>query len=153
DGTPPRGRLLRRPGRRAPAPGGRRRLRPRKTRRHRRRPGLVAIHPVRVMRTSNAQGEVSTCSPSRITLAHYAHSAHLNTMDLLAPQVTDYLSQLSRPGDPVLERLEREAQAERFPIVGPAAGQFCHLAARMVGARRVFELGSGFGYSTLWFAR
>lgn len=74
-------------------------------------------------------------------------------MELLNPAVTDYLGNLSRHGDPVLERLEAEAKVERFPIIGPAAGQFCHLAARMIGARRVFELGSGFGYSTLWFAR
>ncbi len=74
-------------------------------------------------------------------------------MQLFHESVTEYLAQLSRHGDPVLERLEREAAAERFPIIGPAAGQFCHLAARMIGARRVFELGSGFGYSTLWFAR
>jgi predicted O-methyltransferase YrrM len=74
-------------------------------------------------------------------------------MELLHPSVTDYLNQLSRHGDPVLERLEAEAAAEQFPIVGPAAGQFCYLAARMIGARRICELGSGFGYSTLWFAR
>ena len=74
-------------------------------------------------------------------------------MDLLHPQVNDYLAKLSRHGDPVLERLEEEARAECFPIIGPAAGQFCYLAARMIGARRIFELGSGFGYSTLWFAR
>jgi caffeoyl-CoA O-methyltransferase len=74
-------------------------------------------------------------------------------MDLYNPAVIDYLNRLSRHGNPVLERLEAEATAERFPIIGPAAGQFCHLAARMIGARRVFELGSGFGYSTLWFAR
>jgi len=32
-------------------------------------------------------------------------------------------------------------------------GQLCYLMARSIGARRVFELGSGFGYSTAWFAR
>jgi predicted O-methyltransferase YrrM len=74
-------------------------------------------------------------------------------MELFNQAVVDYLAQLSRHGDPVLERLEAEAAEEQFPIIGPAAGQFCHLAARMIGARRVFELGSGFGYSTLWFAR
>src|SRR5438132_12949459 len=74
-------------------------------------------------------------------------------MDLLNPAVNDYLAQLSRHGNPVLDRLEEEAREERFPIIGPAAGRFCHLAARMIGARRIFELGSGFGYSTLWFAR
>jgi predicted O-methyltransferase YrrM len=74
-------------------------------------------------------------------------------MDLFAPELTDYLNHLARHGDPVLERLERQAAETRFPIVGPAAGQFCYLVARMIGARRIFELGSGFGYSTIWFAR
>ncbi len=49
--------------------------------------------------------------------------------------------------------MEAYAREVRFPIVGPAAGQFCYLLARIVGARRVFEMGSGFGYSTAWFAR
>jgi caffeoyl-CoA O-methyltransferase len=74
-------------------------------------------------------------------------------MDLLHPQVVEYLGELARHGDPVLERMEAEARETRFPIVGPAAGQFCYLVARMLGARRVFELGSGYGYSTIWFAK
>lgn len=40
-----------------------------------------------------------------------------------------------------------------FPIIGPASGQCCYALARMIAARQVFELGSGFGYSTAWFAR
>ncbi len=48
--------------------------------------------------------------------------------------------------------MERLGAAQRFPIIGPAVGQLCHLLARSIGARRVFELGSGFGYSTWWFA-
>ena len=53
----------------------------------------------------------------------------------------------------MLERLERQAGETRFPIIGPPAGRFCYLVARMLGARRIFELGSGFGYSTIWFAK
>jgi predicted O-methyltransferase YrrM len=49
--------------------------------------------------------------------------------------------------------MEAEAARTSFPIIGPAAGQFCYFVARTLGARRVFELGSGFGYSTAWFAR
>ena len=49
--------------------------------------------------------------------------------------------------------MERQARATGFPIIGPASGQLCYLMARSIGARRVFELGSGFGYSTAWFAR
>jgi predicted O-methyltransferase YrrM len=49
--------------------------------------------------------------------------------------------------------MEAEAERTNFPIIGPAAGYFCYLMTRMTGARSVFELGSGFGYSTAWFAR
>ena len=49
--------------------------------------------------------------------------------------------------------MEQIAREERFPIIGPACGNLCYMIARMIGARRVFELGSGFGYSTYWFAR
>lgn len=49
--------------------------------------------------------------------------------------------------------MEAEAARTRFPIIGPAAGQYCYLMTRLLGAKTVFELGSGFGYSTAWFAR
>lgn len=49
--------------------------------------------------------------------------------------------------------MEEAAASVRFPIIGPAAGHFCYLMARLTSARQVFELGSGFGYSTAWFAR
>ncbi|MBK8903671.1 MAG: O-methyltransferase [Anaerolineaceae bacterium] len=49
--------------------------------------------------------------------------------------------------------MEAYADKYNFPIIGPASGQACYLMARMVKARSVFELGSGYGYSTAWFAR
>jgi len=74
-------------------------------------------------------------------------------MELLDPTVSTYLHQLAYHGDPLLEEMEARAREENFPIIGPVAGRVCYQIARMVGARRVFELGSGFGYSTVWFAR
>jgi len=74
-------------------------------------------------------------------------------MPVTYDQITEYHAQLSQHTDPVLLRLEEEARRDRFPIIGPAAGKFCYLMARAIGARNVFELGSGFGYSTVWFAR
>jgi predicted O-methyltransferase YrrM len=67
--------------------------------------------------------------------------------------VTTWLDGLvpERPAE--LVRMEAGAAKTGFPIIGPAAGHLCYLLARMMGARRVFELGSGFGYSTAWFAR
>ncbi len=68
-------------------------------------------------------------------------------------QLTAYLDSLVPPRPPELAAMEAEAAETEFPIIGPAAGQFCYLITRLSGARRVFELGSGFGYSTAWFAR
>ncbi len=67
--------------------------------------------------------------------------------------VQEYLGTLVPPRDGELRAMEADAAATHFPIVGPVAGHLCYQLARMVGARRVFELGSGFGYSTAWFAR
>jgi predicted O-methyltransferase YrrM len=68
-------------------------------------------------------------------------------------EIERYLESLvpARPAE--LAAMEQRARAVRFPIIGPAAGQLCYLLARAIGARRIFEMGSGFGYSTAWFAR
>jgi len=68
-------------------------------------------------------------------------------------QVQDYLHSLVPERPEELRRMEQIAQAERFPIIGPACGQLCYQLALTIGATRIFELGSGFGYSTAWFAR
>jgi len=68
-------------------------------------------------------------------------------------EVREYLDRLVPPRPAEMERMEAYAREHGFPIIGPAAGQLCYLVARMAGARSVFELGSGYGYSTAWFAR
>jgi len=73
-------------------------------------------------------------------------------MELVHPELTSYLEKLIPARDPVLQEMEAYAATQRFPIVGPVVGQFFYLLTRLSGARRVFELGSGFGYSTAWFA-
>ena len=74
---------------------------------------------------------------------------------LLPIEVDAHLTELvtAQHLDPVLEEMERRADAHGFPIVGRAVGRFLELQARMVAARRVVELGSGYGYSAYWFAR
>ena len=73
--------------------------------------------------------------------------------ELISPRVSEYLESLVPKRAPELARMERHARKTRFPIIGPAVGHLCYLLARTIGAKRVFELGSGFGYSTAWFAR
>jgi caffeoyl-CoA O-methyltransferase len=69
--------------------------------------------------------------------------------------VEAYLSDLAATehDDPVLVEMEARAEEHGFPIIGRATGRYVELAARLIGARRVMELGSGYGYSAYWFAR
>jgi len=69
--------------------------------------------------------------------------------------VEQYLTNLAQTehDDPVLVEMEARASERGFPIVGRATGRYLELAVRSIGARRVMELGSGYGYSAYWFAR
>lgn len=76
-------------------------------------------------------------------------------MTELVPAVDGYLADLAaaQQHDQTLVEMETRAEALGFPIVGRAVGRHLELLARAIGARRVCELGSGFGYSAYWFAR
>lgn len=67
--------------------------------------------------------------------------------------VERYLARMQEPDDPVIVEMGRLGEERGFPIVGPLVGRFLEQQARAIGARTVFEMGSGFGYSTAWFAR
>ena len=68
-------------------------------------------------------------------------------------KVQEYLTSLVPPREPELQAMEQYAAENHFPIIGPVCGYYCYQLARMIGARSVFELGSGYGYSTAWFAK
>ena len=68
-------------------------------------------------------------------------------------QINDYLEALVPERPDEMKEMEKYASNTNFPIIGPVCGQLCYQIARMVGARTVFEMGSGYGYSTAWFAR
>ena len=65
----------------------------------------------------------------------------------------EYIASLVPPREPEVHEMEQYAEKNDFPIIGPTCGYYCYQLARMIGAKSVFELGSGFGYSTVWFAR
>lgn len=77
------------------------------------------------------------------------------TEQIAGADVEAYLVELSKTQhqSAVLDEMEARARDKSFPIVGPAVGRFLEATARAVGARRVMELGSGYGYSAYWFAR
>jgi len=72
---------------------------------------------------------------------------------IIDPNIQSYIASLDTEADPVLSAMEALAQRKRFPIVGHHSGSLLAMLARCIGARRVLELGSGYGYSAVWFAR
>ena len=74
--------------------------------------------------------------------------------NIINPRIEEYMRGLqARHDEPVLLEMEREGAERNFPIIGRSVGVTIEVLARAVGARRVFELGSGFGYSAYWFSR
>lgn len=75
-------------------------------------------------------------------------------MDIVHPAVERYLNELaSVDDDPVLLEMEARAEENGFPIIGRLCGRALEIMTRAIGARRIFEMGSGFGYSAYWFSR
>jgi predicted O-methyltransferase YrrM len=72
---------------------------------------------------------------------------------VLSNNLKTYLDSLVPERSPELLAMEAYARETSFPIVGPTAGYFLYQIARIAGVTRVFEMGSGYGYSTAWFAR
>jgi len=75
-------------------------------------------------------------------------------MAIFNPPVAEYLANLSRRGeDPLLAEMHEYGRDKTFPFIGPEVGRFLAQLVTLTGARRIFEMGSGYGYSALWFAR
>jgi len=67
--------------------------------------------------------------------------------------VERYIYGLLPARDAVLREMERYAEQRDIPIVGPAVGRLLALLVEISGAKRIFEMGSAIGYSTIWLAR
>jgi len=69
--------------------------------------------------------------------------------------VDDYVDRVVVGSDPVLDAALAASVAAGLPAiqVSPAQGKLLHLLARAIGARRILEVGTLGGYSTIWLAR
>jgi predicted O-methyltransferase YrrM len=69
--------------------------------------------------------------------------------------VDDYITSQLIPADAALEATQRAAAEAGLPAISVSApqGKLLHLLARMAGARRILEIGTLAGYSTIWLAR
>ena len=67
--------------------------------------------------------------------------------------VEQYLYKLLPERDAVIHEMEEHAAEHRVPIIGPAVARLLALLTQISGAKRIFEMGSAIGYSTIWLAR
>ena len=74
-------------------------------------------------------------------------------MNITDPAVEQYLAGLLPARDEVLAEMESVARERDIPIIGPVVGRIFYQLIRLVQAKRVFEMGSAIGYSTIWAAR
>jgi predicted O-methyltransferase YrrM len=73
--------------------------------------------------------------------------------NILPAKLEEYVDGLLPKRDAVPSEMERYARRHDVPIIGPACGRLLYLLTQIAGAKRIFEMGSAIGYSTLWFAQ
>lgn len=78
----------------------------------------------------------------------------MNTLEVLAG-FHDYISQQFAPEDEALSASRERAIDEGIPEVSisPSQGKLMQMLARLVGARRILEVGTLGGTSAIWLAR
>ena len=64
----------------------------------------------------------------------------------------DYLEQVHAPVDAVLAEMLKRGREEGVPIVSPAAGRLLRVLVLALAPKRVVEIGTAIGFSTLWMA-
>ena len=77
----------------------------------------------------------------------------MERLDVLHPSINEYLVEVIPARDEVLTEMEAYARENRFPIVGPLVGRVLHQLVMLTNPTRIFEMGSGFGYSAYWMAK
>jgi predicted O-methyltransferase YrrM len=67
-------------------------------------------------------------------------------------EILRYLEGVHPPPDPLLLELEQHGRKDGIPIVSRETGRFLAVLVRMMQANRILEIGTAYGYSTLWMA-
>ncbi len=74
-------------------------------------------------------------------------------MEILQPKIEKHLYDILPQRDQVLQEMEEFGKVRDFPIVGPLVGRLLCQLTLLTKAKRILEMGSGYGYSAYWFAR
>ena len=68
-------------------------------------------------------------------------------MNFTDPRIHEYIGKQFRETDPVLRKMEQYGESRGFPLIGPQVGRLLFILTKLSRARRIFEVGSGYGYS------
>lgn len=98
--------------------------------------------------------EISLFQENTLTKIQSPGMSNPNEIIPVDPAIEKYMRSLvSQTDHPTLTEMENLASKNNFPIVNRLIGIFLETQAKMINAKRVFEFGSGYGYSAYWFAR
>jgi predicted O-methyltransferase YrrM len=72
---------------------------------------------------------------------------------ILAAPLRDYLADLHRPVNPLIDEIRAEGAAAGLPLVEPETGRLLRSLVHALKARAVLEIGTAIGYSAIWMAQ
>src|ERR1700680_2863593 len=90
---------------------------------------------------------------TRSNMTDKTANAYWRMGGITVPEVEDYLYAKLPSRDEVLAEMEADASKNDVAIVGPAVARVLYQLATISGAKKIFEMGSAIGYSTIWWAR
>lgn len=67
--------------------------------------------------------------------------------------IIDYLRESQADSKPELQQVAKQSQERSLPIIEPEVGNLLNLLVKISGSKRILELGTAVGYSTLWLAQ
>jgi caffeoyl-CoA O-methyltransferase len=73
-------------------------------------------------------------------------------MQITNKKIEEYITNVYGTSPYPLDEMEKLAQENNFPIIGPLVGRVLSQYAKLLQAKKILELGSGYGYSAIWFA-
>ena len=73
-------------------------------------------------------------------------------MEITNPKIETYMNSLLENRAQIYKEIEGYAKDIDFPIIEPLVGKLLNQYAHLIKAKRILELGSGFGYSAIWFS-
>ncbi len=94
----------------------------------------------------------STAGPVLLSRERRTRGARERASDNRSVTDSDYLKRLHRNPAPLLLELEQHGRADDVPLVSRETGRLLSTLVHAMQANRILEIGTAYGYSTLWMA-